>query len=409
VALMTSRYTITRALVVDDDPLVAKLARRALTALGVGYVAEATSGQEALTLLAATERAFDLMLCDLAMPGMDGVEFLRHLGERGYSGRVIVMSGQDERVIDSVVALAGNQHLQVIGALRKPFGMPALAEMLDLERGTVEPAPEIDSIVDVSAAELAAGIVAGELIVHYQPKMEIASGAFHAVEALARWQHPEKGLISPAIFIPIAEENLLATAVAESVIAQALAQCKAWQEQGVHMQIAVNLPADLLLDLDLPDVLAAKTEQAGVSPASLMIEVTESRLMRDVRKSLDTLNRLRLKGIGLSIDDFGTGYSSLSQLQQVPFQELKVDKSFVQRAEHDSVSRAIVESTVQLARRLAMRVVAEGVETSRQLELVAEIGCDDAQGFYIARPMAGDDLLDWLRHRLGEAGSRYGG
>jgi EAL domain-containing protein (putative c-di-GMP-specific phosphodiesterase class I)/CheY-like chemotaxis protein len=395
---MNLLYRDKAALVVDDDPLVTNLARSALTALGVGRVRTANCGEDALALLSHPDQEFALIVSDLSMPGMDGVEFLRHLAERRYAGHIIVMSGHDERVLDSVVNLANTHRLRVIGALQKPFSIPALAEMLER---IVDARPEspIDSNAAVTPAELAAAISTGKLIAHYQPKLEIATGKIRGVEALARWEHPEKGRISPAVFIPMAEQYFLMGALTETIMLGVLQQCRAWQNQGVQLQVAINVPADALADLDLPDWLAAEAARVGVSPAKLMIEVTETQLLSDARRSLDTLNRLRLKGVGLSIDDFGTGYSSLSQLQQVPFQELKVDKDFVQRADRDVVSRAIIESSVQLARRLNMRVVAEGVETARHLALAAELGCDEVQGFFIARPMAGDDLLAWLRNR----------
>lgn len=216
------------------------------------------------------------------------------------------------------------------------------------------------------------------------------------METLVRWRHPQDGMVFPDQFIGVAEAHGLIDDLTRVVLTGALAQAKVWQDAGWVLRVAVNVSMVSLTSLDFPDFVAGLAAQAGVPPQEVVLEVTESRLMRDLRAPLEILTRLRLKRFRLSIDDFGTGSSSLAQLRDLPFDELKIDKSFVHRAWTDETLRAMYDASLGLARQLGMEVVAEGVEDRNDWDLLRRTGCDLAQGYFIARPMPAADLSGWM-------------
>ena len=235
-----------------------------------------------------------------------------------------------------------------------------------------------------------------ELVLFYQPKADIKTGKVNSVEALLRWQHPEHGLIFPDDFIPLAEHTGLIRPLTLYVLNEALEQSHLWQQQGLTLNIAVNLSARNLLDAELPDDVARLLDTWHVDPSLLKLEITENTIMLDPPKALEVLTKLRDLGVGLSIDDFGTGYSSLSYLRKLPVDELKIDRSFVMSMTQSENDQQIVRSTIDLSRNLGLRVVAEGVETKEIWRDLAELGCDVAQGYYLTRPIPPQELVEWL-------------
>jgi EAL domain-containing protein (putative c-di-GMP-specific phosphodiesterase class I) len=244
--------------------------------------------------------------------------------------------------------------------------------------------------------ELARALAADELLLEYQPKVEVTTGSVSGVEALVRWQHPTRGRLGPDSFIPMAEQSDQIGGLTRWVMRTAVDQWRRWHAIGLDISIAVNFSARNLDDIHVPDELEALCRQHDVPCAQFVIEITESATASDEIKMMDITTRLRLKGFRISIDDFGTGYSSLVQLQRLPFSEMKIDKSFVIDCVHARESLIIVKSIIDLAHNLNLRVVAEGVETLEVLELLRRLGCDLAQGFHIGRPMAGDRLPAWV-------------
>ncbi|MBZ0090513.1 MAG: EAL domain-containing protein, partial [Thermoanaerobaculia bacterium] len=239
-------------------------------------------------------------------------------------------------------------------------------------------------------------IAAGELVNFYQPKVSVRTGAVTGVETLVRWRHPEDGLVSPDRFIPIAEESGLIDALTRVVLSGAIAQARAWLDRGLALKVAINVSMENLTSLDFPDFVAEAVAAGGLAAESVGLEVTESRLMKDPLAALDVLTRLRLKHVGLSIDDFGTGHSSQAQLRDIPFQELKIDRSFVHGAARNAGLRAMLEANVRMAHQLGMWTVAEGVEDLEDWNLMRELDGDLAQGYFISRPIAGADVPAWI-------------
>jgi diguanylate cyclase (GGDEF)-like protein len=245
-------------------------------------------------------------------------------------------------------------------------------------------------------ADLRRAIEAGDLSVHYQPKVGVPGGEVVGVEALARWQHPEQGSVPPDVFVPLAEQTGLVRRLTASVLDSALTQCRSWADRGLDLPVAVNLSVRDLLDPGLPTQVTEMLDRHGLEPRRLQLEITESSIMDQPARALDVLNALADLGIELAIDDFGTGYSSLAYLQRLPVLQLKIDRSFVTHLSENDSDAAIVRSTIDLGHSLALTVVAEGVEDERSMDLLASAGCDLAQGYHVARPMPGDQIEGWI-------------
>jgi diguanylate cyclase (GGDEF)-like protein len=244
--------------------------------------------------------------------------------------------------------------------------------------------------------EMRRAMDAGELVLHYQPKLDLDTGDVRSVEALARWQHPGRGMLSPDEFIPLAEHSSLLRPVTLYLIETAARQCRAWHAQGHELSVAVNLSVVNLLDLHLPVDLGHVLSESRLEPHYLELEITESTIMKDPRRAMEILTRLSEMGIKLSIDDFGTGYSSLAYLKQLPVDAIKIDKSFVLTMAEDAGNATIVQSTIDLGHNLGLDVVAEGVEDEESYSRLAALGCDIAQGYFLSRPLPPEKLSVWL-------------
>jgi len=244
-------------------------------------------------------------------------------------------------------------------------------------------------------SDLRLAIARGELELLYQPKIDACSGKITAAEALLRWQHPIRGLLSPASFVPVAERYGLIGMIGQWVVDDACRQARAWREAGLHMRVAVNLSAMQMRDDAFVEHLLAALQRHGVRPGQLTCEITESVAMSDTTAARRTFERLGAAGIHVSIDDFGTGYSSLAYLRQLPVAELKIDRAFVADLAHSADARAIVEAVLRMAHALGLKVVAEGVEHATQRDLLVQMGCDELQGYFFARPMRAEVLTRW--------------
>jgi len=374
-----------RVLVIDDEEDICEI---------LAEVAE-SRGFEAATLsdpsmVAAKLDTFkpDVIMLDLMMPGTDGVELLRLLVDRVKNAKICLMSGSDSRVLNSARRLGSAHGLDVVAAFEKPIDMALLRSTLDQIAGTTN--KEADS-VDVAQA-----LALGQLILYYQPVIEIATRRVKGVEALIRWAHPTRGILLPVDFLDDIVKEGLMPAMTEHVIATAINQAAKWHHAGENLTVSVNVTASSLLELSLPDRIANLCAQNEVPPELLILEVTETEAMRDVTRTMDVLLRMRIRNIGVSIDDFGTGHSSLRELQRMPFSEMKIDKSFVLDMASNRDNAVIVNSIVDLGHNLGLKTIAEGVEDVRIWRMLAERHCDFAQGFYMAKPMPAKEFARWL-------------
>jgi EAL domain-containing protein (putative c-di-GMP-specific phosphodiesterase class I) len=346
---------------------------------------------------------------DLVMPEMDGVQVLAALGKRKCAANIIITSGMGSRVLDAARRAANEHGLHVVGVLAKPFSNAALRALL-LPTAPAAPAPaagtekraDSAAIPEVTEGELRHALEHGQLRMHYQPKIECTGGRLAGFEALVRWVHPKRGLIMPDQFVPFAERHGLIDALTDEVLEQSL---EWFGPRFVHapptpaVSLSINLSATSLQDGTLVDRLIARCQRRGVPAGRLIFEVTETSAMQNPAAALDMLTRMRVNGFQLSIDDFGTGYSSMLQLVRMPFSEIKVDRSFVMSALGSVESRTVVKSIVDLGRSLGLKSAAEGVENAPTLELLQEMGCDFAQGYFIGRPIEGEGIAAWMASR----------
>lgn len=396
-----------KLLLVDDESFALRLLTHQLTRLGFRDITPFDEPTAALAALEADITVADVVLLDLQMPGIDGIEFIRHLSRLDFRGALVLVSGEDERILQTARRLAEAHRLQVCGAVHKPVAPAALSVILGVAaqmRPSAAASGTSPAAFVATPERIVEGLEHDEFFNVYQPKVRLSDGEVTGVETLVRWQHPEFGLIPPGQFIEVAEEHGLIDRLTRGVLSRALQQGRLWRMEGHVFHLAVNISMESLTALDFPDFVAGAVRTAGLPPHLLVLEVTESRLMRNPLAVLDVLTRIRLKHIGLSIDDFGTGHSSLAQLRDIPFDELKVDRRFVHQAHADGATRAILEASLGIARQLGMRSVAEGVELHDDWALLLELGCDVAQGYFIAKPMPpaafGKWLSEWETRRL---------
>ena len=392
---MTNKSVI-KILVLDDDSFTLKLLARMLENSGYTAVSTCDNGRAALELVDSQGAQPDIILLDLNMPEMDGVEFVRHLVEHRYTGSLVLFSGEDEQMLQAAEKLVRAHKIPVLGHLLKPVRPEDLAALVAKWNPSYQDHTPTANIIR-SAEDLHTAIANGELVNYYQPKVSLATGQVVGVETLVRWNHPRDGMVLPCKFIGVAEARGLIKDLTRVVLTGALAELKVWQEAGLSLQLSVNVSINSLVSLDFADFVAGLVSEAGVPPQKVMLEVSESWIsMNDLRAPLETLTRLRLKRFRISIDEFGTGYSSLAQLRGIPFDEIKIDRSFVHHASTDKKVRAKYDTCLNMAKQLGTEVVAVGVEEIGDWDLLRSTGCGLAQGYLIANPMPAVDLPGWI-------------
>ncbi len=386
-----------KILILDDDHFMLRLLTRMLTNRGYTSVSACDNGADALKKIEVADTCPDLILLDLNMPDMDGIEFVRYLVDRHYMGSLILVSGEDERMLQTAEKLVHAHKIPMLGYLHKPVNPDKLFDLIEnwpspTSTKKISPHKKI-----YAAEEIQAAISNRELVNYYQPKVAVTTGEVISVETLVRWHHPIDGLILPNQFIAVAEQSGLIKDLTCLVLINALSQAQQWQKNGQELRIAINVSMDNLASLDFQDLVVNLVKENNLSPQKIILEVTESQLMGpDKRIPLEILTRLRLKRFHLSIDDFGTGHSSMTQLRDIPFDELKIDQSFVHGACADETLRAMYDASLSIAKQLDMVVVAEGVEDLNDWRLLRQTGCDLAQGNFISEPLQADDFPRWM-------------
>jgi EAL domain-containing protein (putative c-di-GMP-specific phosphodiesterase class I)/FixJ family two-component response regulator len=384
-----------RILILDDDHFMLKLLSRMLAKQGWRDVVCCDTARAALREMDHRMCRPGLIICDLQMPGMDGIEFIRELVRLDYAGSVLLVSGMETRILQTAEKLVRAHDIKLLGYLSKPVQASELAALM-LDVALTAPTAPPRRIGQYTAEALQAALAECQLVNFYQPEVSTASTELVGLDTLVRWQHPTDGLLMPDQFIGLAEGSGLIAELTAQVLRQALEQLSRWHQAGMTARISVNVSMDNLTALDFPDMVERQLHATGLRPEQLMLEITESRLSMDMRATLDILARLRLKGVLLSIDDFGTGHSSLAQLHDLPFNQLKIDKGFVHHAWLDTTTHAIFGASLGVARQLGIESVAEGVEDLDDWNFVCQSGCMLAQGYFIARPMPADEVEPWL-------------
>lgn len=388
-----------RILILEDDSFQRAVAVRMFRSLGCHEVFEAADGSQALALLQQVG-AVDIAVCDLQMEGVDGLAFLRRAGQSGQIGAVLLssaLSADLRRAAQQVIALLG---LQLLGDVGKPLPAKDLQALLDKYRGSCIRATSPDAVVQPACEdEVRQALALQQLQAWYQPKFNLRSGEVCGVEVLCRWMHPSKGVLPPALFIPVLERCGLMDELLFAQLDQALSLQEQARIQGYPLNMAFNLQTSQLVNSQLTYTLKGILARHGTPGSRLTFELTENGLLQAPAASLENLVRLRMMGCRLSLDDFGAGFSSLQRLCQLPFNEIKLDGEFVRNLEHEPRCAAVIASTLALGNSLGMAVVVEGIETLDQLQRLLAMGCVEGQGYWFARPMSGQGLLHWLQQR----------
>jgi EAL domain-containing protein (putative c-di-GMP-specific phosphodiesterase class I) len=375
------------ALVVEDDGFQRRTVARMLRALGAHRVLEAQDGKAALAAMQSVAPV-DLIVCDLDMPEMDGMEFMRHLGQAKSDASVIICSAKERTLVASVEKMARAYGVRLLGLIEKPVTLAGLEDLMakrDAGTQQLKRIPAGDP--SCSLEEILRGVEQRQFVPYYQPKVALATGHILGMEALSRWHHPEHGLVAPYSFISVLELSGNINELTLQILEQAAGACRRMHARNFELTVSVNLSHVSLTDTTMADRITQVVRSVGLESRYIIFEITETAAMTQVAPALENLARLRMRGFGLSVDDYGTGFASLQQLMRVPFTELKIDQSFVTGCSRNVASRVIVESSVEMARNLGMKSVAEGVESQADWNAVKAARCDIAQGYFIARPM----------------------
>ncbi|WPN72689.1 EAL domain-containing response regulator [Pseudomonas germanica] len=382
-------------LIVEDHPFQHLYLQNLFSELGDFDLACAKDGEEALDCL--KQRDFDLVLTDLLMPGMDGVQFIQGLAAQRSRPALAIMSAASRRMLMGASLVASNLQVKVIGLISKPVNAAALRCLIDQLQALRQSVPAAIH-PGIDRQSICNALDNGELQAWFQPKKALNNGRIVAAEALVRWNHPEHGTLLPGVFLPALiafglEEPLLWCVLKQAIAAQAI-----WREQGYDIPVSINLPTHLLNSHDLPDrILAFVLAHQGL-PARICFELMECSVPDDISNFYAGACRLRIKGFGLSQDDFGKGYSSYMNLVSAPFTELKIDRALVQGCNANAELAQALTSIVSLGRQLGLTVVAEGVETAQELALLRKIDCTQVQGFLISHAVSADQFQHLLTH-----------
>ncbi len=389
-------------LVLDDEEDIVE----AICALGqrAGFQTVSSTRAAAMRELVANARP-DVIILDLQMPGEDGINALRYLADIRCAARVLLVTGMDARTIASAEQYGLRRGLAVIGTLQKPFAPEELLAHLEKAYAAMRP---------LTSTDLEYAIEHGELELHYQPvirRFADSSWDIASVEALLRWNHPIRGLLTPDSFIAMGEAHGLSRAMTDLVLQRGIEQLKAWEAVRMDIGLRVNVAATLIADIGFPDRLERMLSEHSLDASSLALEITETAMLEQTPEALDILTRLRIKNMGLAIDDFGIGYSSLTKLFAMPFNEMKIDRSLVGKITESKEASIMVDALVSLGHKLGLAVCAEGVENEATLETLSGFGCDYAQGYYVSPPVPAADIPElvsrWDRqHRAVAHGHR---
>jgi EAL domain-containing protein (putative c-di-GMP-specific phosphodiesterase class I) len=384
-----------RILLVDDDSHMLDLECRMLASIGYTQISTALSAPEALLQLEYDPSSAELIICDLGMPGIDGIQFLQLLDSSPFRGSVILFSAESARVLHSVQRLLVGPQLTILGALTKPGTREGLRALVEC---WVPPTAgkSSTSVMAITAAQLHAANESHQWTLHYQPQVSLETGQLVGVEALVRWRHPQYGLVPPDFFIELAENCEAIDGLTECVFREALRQQVRWQAAALKLRVSINVSMSSMEKPDYWRKLSGIVTECEASPEAVTIEITETRLRGPSSVPLENLVRLRLQRFGMSIDDFGVGQSSLVQLRDIPFTELKIDRSYVSGARNNQIIRPILEGSLAMSRGMAMTSVAEGVETEDDWKLLRQLGCNTAQGFFVCPPILAEQLPEWV-------------
>jgi len=384
-------------LVVEDDDFQRQTLSDMLLSLGAQSVQQAGDGKQALTLLQAVHsQPIDIVLCDLEMPEMDGMECFRHIGRSHADISLVIISALDAALITSVEKMAHAYGIRLLGAIEKPITRARLQTLIEQHESLrLKPKTVLASPPGFTLEDIMEGLRNNQFEPFFQPKVDVVTAQITGVEALARWNHPRHGILAPYFFIALLEQSGKINELTFIMLEKAAAATRQLHQLGHALTMSVNISLASLTDTTLASRIIQVIRNAAVDPRYIILEVTETVAMTELAHALENLARLRMHGFGLSIDDYGTGYSSMQQITHIAFSELKIDQSFVKNVAESEPLRIIVQSSIDLAHKLRIKCIAEGVETEGDWNALRSMRCDLAQGYFIAKPMSMAGLLDF--------------
>jgi EAL domain-containing protein (putative c-di-GMP-specific phosphodiesterase class I)/FixJ family two-component response regulator len=387
-------------LVIDDHRFQRSVLTRMLKAIGVANVVEAEDGAGALEIVRAHRDSLMLIVTDVDMPEMDGLELLRRLSEEAPQTAVAIHSALDRALLKSIEVMAAAYGVDLIGVLEKPVTEQGLSDVV--ARAAERTANPKGIVADANEAQVEAAVAQHEFEPWFQPKVHLRSGQVSGAEVLVRWCRLHADPLPPDRFLTMVRQSGMMRSLTLAVAARSAEYLAQVSPRGKDFTLSLNVCPTLLDDPEFAASLARALTTAGATPEEVVLEITESAASRNQGAALENLARLRMRGFELSIDDFGTGHSSLAKLVRTPFSELKIDREFVIKIATDPAARTLVESIVAIARRLGLRTVAEGIETEEQREILMSLNCDMGQGYLFAKPMAAADWLQWMHGKRGQ-------
>ncbi|HEY8026786.1 MAG TPA: EAL domain-containing response regulator [Burkholderiaceae bacterium] len=390
------QITDLKFLVAEDDDFQRRWLTIMLTNLGVKNIIEAADGLAALKVLQDKNTPIDISVIDLNMPGMDGIELIRHIAKENHPGSIILASALDRSLLFSVETMSKAYGVDLLGTIEKPATPEGLLALLNAYQPRVDKHDASIKSPSFTFADIHRGLLNKEFEPRFQPKVDLSNGQVKGAEAFTHWSHPEFGNVSPSIFIPLLEEFGEMEAFAWIVVEKSIAACIDWHQQGHPISVSINLSPICLSNPEFADRVIDYVATQDIEPQYIIIEVTESSAITNVPYFLESLARLRMKGFGISVDDYGTGHSSMQQLLRIPFSELKIDRSFVAGASANPALETVLSASLEVCRKLNKTSVAVGVETQQDWEFLRKLGCTYAQGYYIAKPMDGKTLPVWM-------------
>lgn len=380
-------------LIIDDQVDLSELLRVMLARRGITRVHIAHGGDEGVALMRAHGREIRMIFCDLMMPGKDGIETLREIAGTDTRAAVAIMSALEPPLLRSAANLAVEHGLRLLGCFPKPLSAADVDRALSLV--LTDEKSNAPRSIDVGA--VAQALRAGSIVPHYQPIVDVASGQAWGVEALARWSDARHGLLPADQFVQLIEDHGLARRLTESIIHTALRDLASWEQRDPGLILTVNVPPVAIDRVELPEELEQQIRAAGFKPERLVLEITERGVASNPIVLLEVATRCRLKGFGLAIDDFGKGEATLAQLKRLPFSFIKLDSHILASSQQDEMGMTILNSTIELGRRLGLKVIAEGIEDAATWRIAKDLRCDLAQGHYIGEAMPPEQVLEWVK------------
>lgn len=378
-----------KMLIVEDCPAQQLYAGQLLKQLKIQHISYASDGELALELL--KQQQTDVMLIDLEMPQMNGVELLRSIAKQQLCQTVIITSAKDALLLNSVATMAEADGLQVLGTLAKPLNKELLSLCLSRRKAEVWPADFERKTPVFDQKLLQKAISEQQFSLCYQPIADMSSGQITAVEALARWSQPELGMIRPDVFIAAAEQWGLINELTLLLLDKALKQLQQWHDSGLVVQLSFNLSPVSLSDSTFVQQLQHKVRHAGIKPQCICFEVTETQDFTQVSAAIESLANLRLAGFGIAIDDYGTGFANAQQLSRIPATRLKLDRSLTNGVSERPQQRLVLENTIQLAHKLGLTLIGEGVEKLADAMVIKRCGINLVQGYLYHKPLTAND------------------